>query len=426
MNVWLYNRDCVEFLASTPPNWADSIVCDPPYALSFMGKSWDQFEVPAGVGAERDFKAGATGRAHSHGLATNKPLPFQEWCELWGAQALRVLKPGGHLVAFGGARTYHRLACALENVGFELRDSLMWMYGTGFPKSLNVSKAFDAQGGPEAIRRMQMGDDYKPSGRGRANYDHGGGSVMNGQPDFAPQSPLARQWDGWGTALKPAFEPIVLARKPLEGTVAANVAKWGTGALNIEACRLGRDSIDPSREGEQPRTSGVTSLRPSAGPRGGAPEGRWPANVLLDEEAGAALGTASRFFYSAKVFRAERDLGCEHLPQRTGGEATDREDGSAGTESPRAGAGRTGGSRNIHPTLKPVALMRYLVRLVTPPATNNPATGVVLDPFMGSGSCGIAALLEGMSYCGIEKDTENGYMQIAQARINAWERYKDL
>ncbi len=302
----------------------DAVVTDPPYELGFMNKGWD-----------------ASGIAFS--------------VEFW-REVLRVLKPGAHLLAFGGTRTYHRMVCAIEDAGFEVRDSLHWFYGTGFPKSLNVG-------------------------------------------------------EGRGTALKPAHEPIVMARKPLIGTVAANVLTHGTGALNIDACRLGRDPIDPSREGEQPRSSGVTSLRPQAGPRGGGPAGRWPANVLLDEDAAAELldedaaaeldeqsgisksrtgecvvragrsggimgvagalrdgrpeghndsGGASRFFYVAKPGRKERDQGCDHLPAKTGGEATDREDGSAGAENPRAGAGRNGGARNFHPTVKPVELMRYL------------------------------------------------------------------
>ncbi len=346
----------------------DSIVSDPPYELGFMGKGWD-----------------------ASGIAFD--------VEFW-REALRVLKPGGHLLAFGGTRTYHRMTCAIEDAGFEVRDSLHWFYGTGFPKSLNV----------------------------------GGGR---------------------GTALKPAHEPIVMARKPLIGTVAANVRAFGTGALRIDDCRIattdqtgngatkssGRAHDAVALEGAFATTTTTTTH----------PLGRWPANVLLDESAAADLdaqapsagaaapvrgteasaavaddaitnararvpgafhadsGGASRFFYVAKPSRRERDQGCDHLPAKSGGEATDRADDSKGTQNPRAGAGRNGGTRNFHPTVKPVELMRYLVRLVTP------AGGTVLDPFTGSGTTGMAARLEGLDFVGIEREPE--YATIAAARI---------
>lgn len=353
----LIEGDCVEALRKFGNNRFDSSVSDPPYELGFMGKSWD-----------------------TSGIAFSVDL----WREL-----LRVLKPGGHLLAFGGTRTYHRMTCAIEDAGFEVRDSLHWFYGTGFPKSLNVG-------------------------------------------------------EGRGTALKPGHEPIVLARKPLIGTVAANVLAHGTGVLNIDACRIGTEDTRKERGTTTP------GFNMAPGAVCGSEIGRWPANVLLDEHAAAELdaqsgerssglmkagqkragrsgvalgvmagdvttttygdsGGASRFFYVAKPSRAERDLGCAHLPVKTGGEATDREDGSAGTQSPRAGAGRKGGARNFHPTVKPIDLMRYLVRLVTPPG------GTVLDPFSGSGTTGIAARLEGLQFLGIEREPE--YATIAAARI---------
>ncbi|MBL8924141.1 MAG: site-specific DNA-methyltransferase [Myxococcaceae bacterium] len=351
--------DALELLEGMPSNSIDSCVTDPPYELGFMGKEWD-----------------GTGVAFS--------------VEFW-RRVLRVLKPGAHLVAFGGTRTYHRMTCAIEDAGFEVRDSLHWFYGTGFPKSLNVG-------------------------------------------------------EGRGTALKPGHEPIVLARKPLEGTVAANLATWGTGALNIDACRIGTDDTRSARNTPTP------GFNMRAGVVCGSASGRWPANVLLDEGAAAELdsqtehlrtggtlkggegreraivspldlgprsawvpygdsGGASRFFYVAKPGRSERDLGCDHLPAMSGGEATDREDGSAGTKTPRAGAGRNGGARNFHPTVKPVELMRHLVRLVTPPS------GQVLDPFTGSGSTGVAAVLEGRRFVGFEL-TED-YAPIIAGRLQA-------
>lgn len=365
--VWVVALgDSRETLRSLPDASLDAAVTDPPYELGFMGKAWD-----------------GTGIAYDPAF----------WREV-----LRVLKPGGHLLAFGATRTYHRMTVAIEDAGFEIRDSLHWMYGTGFPKSLNVG-------------------------------------------------------DGRGTALKPGHEPIVLARKPLVGTVAANVAAHGTGALNIDACRLGSGS--PRNPGfVNPKSAGLLADRSENARLVGytSPSGRWPPNVLLDEGAALELdeatrdtvkpagaagyvkpresysasgyhitggslfrygdkGGPSRFFYVAKANRKERDFGCDALPERGGGEATDREDGSDGLKSPRAGAGRTGGARNHHPTVKPVDLMRYLCRLVTPPG------GVVLDPFTGSGTTGMAALAEGCRFIGCEREAE--YLPIANARIGA-------
>lgn len=411
----LIRSDCVRALSVFGANRFDSCVTDPPYELGFMGKRWD-----------------ASGIAFS--------------VELW-REVLRVLKPGAHLLAFGGTRTYHRMTCAIEDAGFEIRDSLHWLYGTGFPKSLNVSKAIDEMAG-ETQPVIVPG----ASGRGAPSVNALGAGLNVGfaeRPKTAPVTAAAAAWHGWGTALKPGHEPVVLARKPLEGTVAANVLARGTGALNIDASRIGtpknvpaspaKDRIGQNAKGdERGRTADTSGFDPNVG--------RWPANVLLDEAAAAELdaqsgtdrgckgtrsestarngvtdfsprqgtlytdsGGASRFFYVAKPNRAERDRGCEHLPARTGGEATDRADGSAGVENPRAGAGRTGGARNYHPTVKPVALMRYLVRLVTPPG------GTVLDPFTGSGTTGMASRLEGFQFVGIEREPD--FFEIAKARI---------
>lgn len=302
----------------------DAIVTDPPYELGFMGKRWD-----------------ASGIAYS--------------VELW-EQALRVLKPGGHLLSFGGTRTYHRMACAVEDAGFEIRDCIAWMYGTGFPKSRNLK------------------DEH-------------------GQPT------------GWGTALKPAFEPVVFARRPLEGTVAKNVEEHGTGAINIEGCRNG-DTVEtwPASRSYAPYAPG--QIQPggvgNTQQTGKAPNGRWPANVLLDEKAGYALdeqtGTeTSRFFYVAKASRREREAGLPRYCAVCGRRAS-------------WGCGHDKLARaNTHPTVKPVALMRYLCRLVTPPG------GFVLDPFCGSGTTGIAALSEGFRFIGIEREAE--YVEIARQRI---------
>ncbi len=336
----LHHGDCLEVLRSLPDCSVDSIVTDPPYGLSFMGKRWD-YDVPS--------------------------------VDVW-AECLRVLKPGGHLLAFAGTRTQHRMAVRIEDAGFEIRDMIAWVYGSGFPKSLDVSKAIDKAAGAE---REVVGQHGAPA---KSIYSQGKQELPQEVNITAPATPEAKQWQGWGTALKPALEPITVARKPLIGTVAENVLQHGTGAINVDGGRVGE---------------------------------RWPANFIHDgsEEATDLLGASARFFYCAKASKADRDEGCEKLQERSAGECVDRVEGSAGMESPRAGAGRTSGSRNHHPTVKPTDLMRYLCRLVTPPS------GIVLDPFMGSGSTGKAAMLEGFAFVGIEREAE--YIDIAKARIQS-------
>lgn len=331
----LIQGDCLKVLGELPENSIDSIVTDPPYGLAFMGQRWD-YSVPS--------------------------------AEVW-RECLRVLKPGGHILAFAGTRTQHRMAVNIEDAGFEIRDMVAWVYGQGFPKSLN----------------------------------------------------LDGEWQGWGTALKPALEPVTVARKPLTGTVAENAQKWGTGALNIDGCRVG-DSIEyasggfPERRNRPPRDSrrepiGTVFARSGKTLEMKSVSGRWPANLIHDgsdevmelfpvttsgggdkhgrksstfcasnnwqafkgTSNGGDTGSAARFFYCAKASKGER------------------------------------GEGNNHPTVKPVALMRYLCRLVTPPG------GTVLDPFMGSGTTGIAAKAEGFSFVGIER--ESAYFEIAKARI---------
>jgi len=366
-------------MAEMPDNSVDSIVCDPPYELGFMGKAWDA----SGIAYDQD---------------------------VW-RQALRVLKPGGHLLAFSGSRTYHWMACAIEIVGFEIRDQIMWVYGSGFPKSLDVSKAIDKAAGAEREVVGVSGWAHVRGASRNSEYGFNGGddSVVT-----APATDDARCWSGWGTALKPAHEPICVARKPLAGTVAANVLKHGTGAINVDGCRVPAAAGDEPLKWEHGRGMGFHGAEDRGPCAAGTSAGRWPANFIHDgsEEATAGLGEAARFFYCAKASRSDREEGCDDLPQRTGAEAVEREEGSAGTQSPRAGAGRTAATiHNHHPTVKPTDLMRYLVRLVTPPG------GTVLDPFMGSGSTGKAAALEGFNFIGIEMNED--YLAIARARINA-------
>jgi site-specific DNA-methyltransferase (adenine-specific) len=392
--------DLFDVLPEMAENSIDACVTDPPYGIGFMGREWDTFK--PGVEQARIIESTQIASTNPN-LKGRKRAPasspsaveydrslqgqraFQDWNAAWAAEVLRVLKPGGHMLVFGAPRSHHRMIAGLEDAGFEIRDCLAWIFGQGFPKSLNLG-------------------------------------------------------DGLGTALKPGQEPIALARKPFEGTTTAIHALHGTGALNIEACRIGTDD---TRSVASPTALGIINddgWVPQPVMAGSAC-GRWPANVLLSEEAAASLdehtgvsksngrvtdgpwqpgsqtaayadsGGASRFFYVAKPSRRERDFGCEHLPEKSGGDSTGREDGTDGLKSPRAGAGRGGGARNFHPTVKPVALMRYLVKLITP------VGGVVLDPFLGSGTTGMAARYENRGFVGIER--EEDYFYIAMNRVFA-------
>lgn len=449
----IYHGDCREVMPTLDA--VDSIVTDPPYGLHFMGKTWDKFGGPTGRDNTTHSKRG--GAMHA-GLYDHRLNPeFQDFMtEAWIA-ALRVAKPGAHLLAFGGTRTFHRLAVAIEDAGWEIRDTIMWVYGSGFPKSLDVGKAIDKAAGAE----REVGIEGRYSARRPREDVKAVNAYHDGVGDYAsslftaPATPEAVQWDGWGTALKPAWEPIIVARKPLRGTVATNVLKYGTGGINIDGCRIEGQPGRPGNlhDGVIPKGDTIGRLGNAAGASysrrldQGEIIGRWPANLIHDgsEEVvslfpetetnagtyrndgtagmfGAArpaftttsagdCGSAARFFYCAKTSREDREEGLSLLPVRTAGEATDRVDGSAGLNSPRAGASRTDGARNHHPTVKPTSLMRYLCRLVTPPG------GIILDPFCGSGSTGKAAILEGFRFVGIELEAE--YIPIAEARL-AW------
>lgn len=382
-----------EHLAAMDPCSVDAIVTDPPYEIGFMGRSWD-----------------------STGIAYDP--------EFWRL-CLNVLKPGGHLVSFGACRTYHRIACAIEDAGFEIRDSLHWLFGSGFPKSLDISKAIDKAAGAEreVVGTKAGRPGYREGDTGARGLDYGDG-LSNGSAKCeitAPATPEAQQWDGWGSALKPAHEPVVLARKPLAGTIAETVLEYGTGGVNVDGCRVATDD-DCSRVPSMVHDTAAGFGKGSAMGGRGHDAGRWPPNVLLSPETAAKLGDKAsyfpvfdygdedRFFYAPKASREEREAGCEHLPGRTGAEAVDREEGSAGQQNPRAGAGRTAATvKNHHPTVKPVSLMRWLCRLITPPG------GLVLDPFAGSGTTGIAAVSEGFDFVGVELDPD--HHAIAMARI---------
>lgn len=405
----IVNADCLEYLDTLDYESIDSFVQDPPYGLGFMGSNWD-YEVPGP--------------------------------EFFKAQ-LRVAKPGAHLVAFGGTRTFHRLACAIEDAGWELRDNLCWLYGSGFPKSHNIAIAIDKQAGA-------MGH------RGKRVTHHVGQEHMAAPAGMAPPEPIteaAKQWEGWGSALKPGHEPIILARKPLISTLADNVLDYGTGGLNIDGCRIGADggTSKAAANVAAPKHESVTGYGDGLNGGGGKGReldaGRWPANVILDPEAGAALdaevgvskssaaagvqrhgrsggimgevgalrdgrpeghndsGGPSRFFYTAKSSRSEREAGLEDFGAEI---VSDGRQTVNDTAYQRDATKR----RNIHPTVKPVDLMRWLVRLVTPPG------GLVCDPFCGSGSTGCAAMAEGFDFLGIERSAK--FAAIAEARIRHW------
>ena len=374
----LYVGDCVEILSMfLPDNSVDSVVTDPPYGLSFMAKKWD-YDVPS--------------------------------VDVW-RECLRVLKPGGHLLAFAGTRTQHRMAVNIEDAGFEIRDMIAWVYGSGFPKSLDVSKAIDKAAG------VAVGaDGYVPNGRNNTHGKGWGGGQKTQQPEAKTEA--AKQWQGWGTALKPALEPITVARKPFKGTVADSVQQYGTGAINVDGCRVGNghDRTSGGDSGSKPGLyeDGFHNER-QARPTGG----RWPANLIHDgsEEVTDLLGSAARYFYCPKASKRDRDEGLDgfnEIEVRGGGGRV--HDGYDDTTQNLKEAARKYGAvksakRNVHPTVKPTDLMRYLCRLVTPPG------GIVLDPFMGSGSTGKAARLEGFDFIGIEREPE--YVEIARARIEA-------
>lgn len=441
--------DNMESLKKLPDNSVDSVVSDPPYGLSFMGKKWD-YDVPS----------------------------VEFWKEVY-----RVLKPGGHVLSFGGTRTYHRMVVNIEDAGFEIRDQVMWLYGSGFPKSLNIGKAVDKLQGNE---REEWLDEKRTQPNIRGNGDQllisaSGVEVKEREP--IKHSKGTSPWEGWGTSVKPANEPICVARKPLsEKSVAENVLKWGTGGINVDGCRVGtsggteRSGLSPYNE--QGWRVGHTVVEKE--------EGRFPANIILecicdevikgekgevkrsgfrvggksensvglngiknapdnyndkgdihtnpncpcrlmDEQSGVSKSNcksgvkdgASRFFYQAKVSKKERNMGLDHFEDKTSQLNSGGIGRKISVEKRLENNGENAPTtKNTHPTLKPINLMTYLCRLVTPP------NGIVLDPFMGSGSTGIAAQLEGFRFIGMEMEEE--YFKIAEARIENWEKYKEF
>lgn len=439
--IELYNADCLEKLDELAEGSVDAIVTDPPYELNFMSKGWDN----AGVSFSK---------------------------KTW-AKCLRVLKPGGYLLAFGGSRTYHRIACAIEDGGFEIRDCIMWLYGSGFPKSMNIGLAVDKKNG---IESKVVGKGKSGSAETHTRTMHS--QTLDGKDVFGGEFDIKQaqnEWAGWGTALKPSYEPIIMARKPFKGSCVDNVLEHGVGGINIDECRVGSEKLRNSYAGN--KNSGFTSADDRdakgkgmfAGKKKGETivTGRFPANTLLtydetdyDEVCGGFPnskggsgkgfkkndyaeketatnftrgdfvpyndnGSASRYFYCAKASKKDRDEGLDNFKtQKTGDLQGGRKDGSAGSimknadggtrVNPYAGTGAP--KKNTHPTVKPTELMQYLIRLVAPKGST------ILDPFMGSGSTGKAVMFENKernadySFIGIEKQSD--YCEIAKARID--------
>ncbi len=403
--IALHCGDCLDVLAQTADNSIDSVATDPPYGIGFMGKMWDSgksfVERKAGK-ATFDHVDGNHNPTCSLDLARRRKVEGQKfgaWCECWAREALRVLKPGGHLLAFGGTRTYHRLACAIEDAGFEIRDCVMWVYGSGFPKSHDVSKGIDKAVGAERDMVPPRGNigHQRNIGNRRPWMDDPNHLTMSDDPS----TDAAKQWSGWGTALKPAVEPIVMARKPLsEATIAANVMKWGTGALNIDGCRVGTENTTRHNHGG---TGNPEHWRTGNGDdyTAGSQSGRWPANLIhdgSDEVLAAFPDAAGQQRYvgpgSQKTVNCYGDYGPSQPTEPRG------DSGSAARFFYTAKADADDRIGSKHPTVKPIDLMRYLVRLVTPPG------GLVLDPFAGTGTTGEAALREGMRVVLIEREAE--------------------
>jgi site-specific DNA-methyltransferase (adenine-specific) len=427
----IYHGDCLEVLRALPDASVDAVVTDPPYGINFMGKAWDGAAIAqaavSGVDHTKTRERSASMHAGSYDLSATGNRAFQAWATEWAAECLRVLKPGGHLLAFGGTRTWHRLACAIEDAGFEVRDSIAWMYGSGFPKSLDVSKAIDKAAGAErevvGSKIGLPGYSLAPSkGTGDLRF---GGFGGDGDPEreaqiTAPATDAAREWSGWGTALKPAHEPIVVARKPLVGTVAANVLEHGTGALNIDACRIGTaEDLQGSTVRDDIRGGGFGSGHRPAGdvlPYRQNPAGRWPANVVLDEDQAAELDRQSGVRSSPRQYTKSKAGWLPPTVEHVTNELQSVEYGDSGgasrffyvAKAPARERPKVDGT--AHPTVKPLTLMRWLCRLVTPP------DGVILEPFAGSGTTVEAALLEGFRVVAIEREAD--YLPLIQARLD--------
>lgn len=399
----IINGDSLEVLKTFEPNSIDALVTDPPYGLGNTS--------PANVTA--CLKAWISGQDYQ---ASGSGFMSKEWDSwvpspnLW-REVYRVLKPGAHGLVFSGSRTEDLMSISLRLAGFEIRDRFVWLYGSGFPKSHDVSKAIDKKLG---AKRVVIGQ-QKMTGTARRTVNgnsHGcakaGESIERvetfmdiTEPATEPATEQAKKYQGFGTALKPAYEPIILIRKPLDGTIADNVLKHGVGGLNIDDCRIGTD--DKLARDNPSRDSSCDIWKMPSVPKLGHPNGRWPANILINEDINDPL--LKRYFYCAKASKAEREAGLNGFELRKGG--------SMNGEETRPNKPPNHPMRaNIHPTVKPLDLMRYLCRLITPPQ------GTILEPFAGSGTTLCAAALEGFEPIGIEREAE--YIEIIKARLKHW------
>jgi site-specific DNA-methyltransferase (adenine-specific) len=498
MNTNLIIGDCVEKLKELESNSVDAIITDPPYGLEFMGKDWDKFGKGLNIAGGNTGKDTPYARSKptpsffqmskgkpklnnrwqqagkpsmekfdGHNDWHSKPRPrmindlnsmeqFQKFTQDWATECLRILKHGGFLLSFGGTRTYHRMVCGIEDAGFEIRDTIMWLYGSGFPKSLNIGKQIDKMNGNEreVVGIKITGGIGRPTTTGqKASKSNPNHSV--GQKEILDTKGTS-EWEGWGTALKPAVEPIVVARKPLsEKNVALNVLKHGTGGINIDACRIGTEVRKNNfNDFSNQHGNKFGNNMPIAKLGDTEVVGRFPANIILDEEAGKILdkqsgilgsnslavrktansggtgncyktsndvpgnvvsipgkGGASRFFYCAKASKSERNFGCEEMEDKT---TTDGRDVVSNRPHQRGATQR----KNNHPTVKPIALIEYLIKLVSKKGA------IVLDPFLGSGTTAIACLKLNRQFIGIEKEEE--YIEIAKARIKPFIEQKKL
>jgi len=406
----IVNGDCLEMLKALPDNSIDSIVTDPPYGLSNATPEKITEAMTRWASGERDFLPAGKGFM---GKAWDSFVPPPA---VWD-ECLRVLKPGGHLLAFAGSRTQDLMGLSVRLAGFEIRDSIAWLYGSGFPKSHNVALGIDKLNGAENRgRAIPTASKYQASDVEEKNK-----LTSNPVEAYEAKSEESAKWQGWGTALKPAVEPIIVARKPLEGTVAQNVLKYGVGGLNIDATRIGAnpgykyraDANGTTFHGQQGER-----IKQTAEAKGSefieSTQGRWPANLILDETTAEMLdeqSDASRFFYVAKANKKDRNEGLEELEAKFAAAAEFRPNHMDKALEGESGNpfGRFQPVKNFHPTVKPTALMEYLVKLVTPEG------GTVLDPFTGSGSTGKAALMNGFDFYGIEITEE--YLPIIEGRL---------
>ena len=462
-----------------PDNSVDAIVTDIPYGIGFMGKEWDTFKDAVHTKHEGHYTTtnsdGSTIR-HKKGFsaASNAGLydlsrnaEYQEWCRIWSAEALRIAKPGAFLLCFGGTRTFHRVTCGLEDAGWQIRDCMMWLYGSGFPKSHNISKAIEKAKGVEPIGKKPA---YGAIASRELIDNRGWNNIDNALIMPETQTELAKLWNGYGTALKPAWEPIIVAMKPLDGTFAHNAEHHGVAGLNIDGGRISHNESVKTTVRTAKRTGAALELNTGKSESwqegtmaSASPQGRWPANLILDEEAAAMLdeqsgeskggktydytgkkqyqvegflpdnkpnspsnrgdsGGVSRFFYCAKTSRKERNMGMENcedkLLARSGGAQGAENRGEDKYLQNHIGLNRVAKVKNNHPTVKPLALMKYLCTLLKMPSADQ----IILDPFLGSGTTGIACKELGINFIGIEKEKE--YCEIAVKRIAAVEGHE--